>query len=66
MNNLADVILASSTVSLVLLDKLIRKNVITRAEGAAVMADAARRCESVSPTAAQMILAAKAETLRSQ
>jgi hypothetical protein len=64
MNNPADVILASSALSLVLLDKLIRRSVITRADGVAIMDTAAQRCEPYSSVAAQMIRDAKAEMLR--
>ncbi len=66
MDNTADVVLASSAISLVLLDKLIRKNVITRADGAALKEEAARRCEPLSQIAAQMIRDAKTQMLRSQ
>ena len=66
MNNADDVILASSAISLGLLDKLIGKDVIKRADGAAIMDTAAQRCEGLSPVAAAMIRAFKAEMLRNQ
>ena len=66
MNNADDAILANSAISLTLLDKLIRKSVITRADGVAIMDAAARRCEAYSPAAAKMVLAAKTEMLRNQ
>jgi hypothetical protein len=66
MDNAADAILASSAISLGLLDKLIRKSVITRADGAAIMDTAAQRCEALPPVAAGMIRAFKTEMLRNQ
>ena len=64
MNNADDAILANSAISLTLLDKLIRKNVITRSDGEAIMDAAIRRCDAYSTVAADMIRAAKAEMLR--
>lgn len=63
MNTPTDVLLASSAVSLALLDKLIRRSVITRADGVAIMETAARNCEPLSPVAAQMVRDAKAKML---
>jgi len=57
-------LIASSTLTVAILDKLVRKSVITRADATAVMDDAARQCEAISPDAARMIRDAKTEMLR--
>lgn len=64
MNTALDALIASSTLTVAVLDKLVRKNVLTRADAGAVMDDAARQCEALSPAAAEMIRTAKTEMMR--
>ena len=54
MSNTTDLAIAGAAVSLVLIDNLVRKGVLSRGDGMLVLETAAKRCEAHSPAAAQM------------
>ena len=63
MNSTDHAVIASSAITVALLDKLIRRTVLTRADGMAILETAAKRCEVLSPVAAQIVRDAKTQML---